>query len=145
MLAAVGGDGWDVEDVAQEAFILARRRWVDLRHYQKPEAWVMKVALQLLRRWRARERRLEARTSAAAESVFDPFAVDSSVSEIYRAVQRLPRRRAEVIVLHLLGYSIAEMAEILAILPGTVKSHLCLARRDLRMLLGEDQEATHDA
>lgn len=141
-LLTLGGDARNVEDITQEAFILARHRWAELRDYQKPEAWVMKVALQLLRRWRTRERRVDTEPTNESVAVFDQPA--DGVWDIYQAILRLPRRRAEAIVLRLLGYSVVESAAILAIQPGTVKTHLCLARRDLRMLLGADQEAGCD-
>jgi RNA polymerase sigma-70 factor (ECF subfamily) len=143
-LLALGGDARNVEDVTQEAFILARHRWTELRNYQKPEAWVMKVALQLLRRWHARERRFDTEPTSESATIFDSLPADGGTWEIHQAILRLPRRRAETIVLRALGYSVAETAEILAIRPGTVKTHLCLARRDLCMLLGTDQEVERE-
>ena len=51
------------------------------------------------------------------------------------AVRNLPRRQAEVIACALASCTTRETAGILGMSEGTVRSHLCLARDKLRMLL----------
>ena len=51
-LTALTGDTRVVEDIAQDALLIAQHRWGDIRSYDKPEAWVLKVAIRLMRRWR---------------------------------------------------------------------------------------------
>jgi RNA polymerase sigma-70 factor, ECF subfamily len=52
-----GGGGQYVEDVVQEALMIARHRWEDVALYERPDAWVIKVALRLMRRWQRVESR----------------------------------------------------------------------------------------
>ena len=49
-LTSLTGDTRVVEDVAQDALLIARHRWDDIHAYDKPEAWVLKVAIRLMRR-----------------------------------------------------------------------------------------------
>ena len=55
-----------------------------------------------------------------------------------RALQLLPRKRREVLVLaHLHGLSYREIADTLVISAETVKKHISLALADLRRLLAD--------
>jgi RNA polymerase sigma-70 factor (ECF subfamily) len=66
--------------------------------------------------------------------------------QIRQAIARLPERYRLVFVLaHLEGYRQTEVAEILAIPVGTVKSRLNTAVRQLREWLGAVEERENDA
>ncbi|HZD22944.1 MAG TPA: sigma factor [Acidimicrobiia bacterium] len=39
----LSGSRWGAEDLAQEAFIEAHRRWEDIGRYEDPEGWVRRV------------------------------------------------------------------------------------------------------
>jgi RNA polymerase sigma-70 factor (ECF subfamily) len=45
-----------IDDAVQEALLIARRKWPQISTYDKPGAWVAKVALRLLRRWQHHDR-----------------------------------------------------------------------------------------
>ncbi|HEV2780812.1 MAG TPA: sigma-70 family RNA polymerase sigma factor [Actinophytocola sp.] len=122
-----------VEDEVQEAFLLARRNWDQLRHFDKPEWWVLKVALRRIGRILARERRPAVPIRVPATT--DPIATIAENERVYAAIRQLPRRQAEAIILFTLGHSVAASAEILGVTPGSVKKHRYLARKRLRAML----------
>src|SRR6266516_7358062 len=56
-LFLVTGDLHEAEDIVQEAFARAAARWSRLSHYDVPEAWVRRVAINLVADGRRRQRR----------------------------------------------------------------------------------------
>jgi RNA polymerase sigma-70 factor (ECF subfamily) len=140
-VAALTGDPVEALDHVQEAFIRAWTRWDRISRYDDPEAWVRRVACnQAVSKWR-RARRLVVRSDAGRDSVH--FAPDQLV--MVDALKRLSVREREVIVLHhLVGYSIDEIAADLSIPSGTVKSWLSRGRARLRRELGTDEEVSHE-
>jgi RNA polymerase sigma-70 factor (ECF subfamily) len=138
-LAVIAGDTRTVEDAAQEAFVLALHKWAKLATYDKPEAWVLKVALQKLRRLqRLRpEQSLEVSDVDTRSGLIADHA-DHVVlrDELHAAIRALPRRQAEVITLHdLCGYPAGDVGSILHIDDSTVRVHLARARQQLHRLL----------
>jgi RNA polymerase sigma-70 factor (ECF subfamily) len=133
------------EELAQEAFVAAYRRWDRVASYDDPAAWVRRVVVNLatstLRR-AAREARVLARLRLRREqrSLGDPFD-----DELWRTVRALPRRQAQCAALRYLeDRSVADIALILGIAAPTVRVHLHAARNTLAATLGEsvDEEAT---
>jgi len=135
-LTALTGDTRVVEDVAQDAMVIARHRWQDIRSYDKPEAWVLKVAIRLMRRWQQRHER-------ETPLVVVPDVADQvhEVELVHSAVRRLsPRHREAVALHHLLGYSVSEIASVLVVGESTVRTHLSRGRDELRRILGGSDE-----
>ena len=61
-----------------------------------------------------------------------------SYSDLYEAMEQLKKNQKLVITLfYYEGYSIKEIAAILGITQGAVKSRLCRARNQLKLLLKE--------
>jgi RNA polymerase sigma-70 factor (ECF subfamily) len=125
------------EELVQEAFLAAHRRWDDIRTYDNPTAWVRKVIVNrsvgIVRR-RMAETRALTRLGARPER---PEMMPERDEELWRAVRALPRGQAQVVALHYLDdRSIAETAEILGCTEGTVKTQLHRARRALAKTLG---------
>lgn len=117
-------DAETARDVAQEAFTRLLARWVTIR---EPKAYVFHVATNLVRdSWKARTRRqrvVEWLGHFANDVVPPP---DAGLAD---AVHRLPRRYAEVVLLHY--YSDLPLAEVAAAVrrpEGTVKRLLAEAR-----------------
>lgn len=132
-----------VDDIAQQAMVAVRRRWERVRQLDRPSAWAAKVALRLLWREQAQRTRRSRheRTIQMALNAGSATNLQSDHDELYAAIRQLPRRRAEVIGLHYLpGYSVAEIADILGVIPSTVRSHLHLARNELHAILGTADE-----
>jgi RNA polymerase sigma-70 factor, ECF subfamily len=150
-VALVAGSHTAAEDAVQEA--LARAWECSLRgeRIESLAAWVTRVAINVsksrLRRLRgeAKHRRLMA--PEAERSSSGVAAADVRI-DVKRALAELPRRQREVTVLrYYLGLDVAEVAGILEITEGTVKTSLHRARRSLAATLGnpESEEASHHA
>lgn len=124
------GSRADAEDVAQEAVARACARWTKVREY--PHAWVARVsanmAIDVMRR-----RRREQRTTVEPN---DRAAADAFVGErveLVAALERLPRRQREVVVLrYVADLGEAEVAQQLGCSVGTVKQHASRGLRSLR-------------
>jgi RNA polymerase sigma-70 factor, ECF subfamily len=131
-LALVTGDRGDAEDVLQEAYGRASMRWGRLADYEAPEAWVRRVALHL-----AADRARRARRRAAALLRLRPApppAVELSADtlDLADALRRLPVGQRQAIVLHhLVGLTVNEVASQLRVPSGTVKTRLARGRAAL--------------
>ncbi|MEY4175254.1 MAG: hypothetical protein RI900_2419 [Actinomycetota bacterium] len=136
-LLATVGSAAEADDLLAEAFTRALARWSEVRQHPRPEAWVVRTALNLHRdQWRRSVRRR--RSLARADAVPFSNSVDPSLLE---AVRRLPERQREVVALRvLLDLSAEQTAEALGIDPGTVGSHLRRALAALRIQLGRNSE-----
>jgi RNA polymerase sigma-70 factor (ECF subfamily) len=123
------------EDVTQEAFIELLVHWRKVSRYERPEAWVRRVAVRKAVRALRRERmRALVEREAAADVGPDVPDVD-----LARAVQQLPvMQRSAVVLFYFEDRPVAETAFILGISDGAVKVHLHRARRRLAELLGEE-------
>jgi RNA polymerase sigma-70 factor (ECF subfamily) len=131
----------DAEEVAQEAFVRAYRRFRELRDSEHFRAWIVRVTWRLaIDRWRA-DRRRAAREQMAAggkpvASAEDLAAQAQRTTRLWEAIDALPDKLRIVIVLSALrGYDVREVARLLAIPEGTVKSRLFLARKGLAQRL----------
>ncbi|WP_281249426.1 sigma-70 family RNA polymerase sigma factor [Lentzea xinjiangensis] len=135
-LTALTGDTRAVDDVAQDALVIARHRWADISTYDKPEAWVLKVAIRLMRRW---QQRYERETPLVAmPDVAEPV---HNLEALHSALRELSPRHREVVALHhLLGYSVSEIASVLVVGESTVRTHLTRGRAELRRILGGSDE-----
>lgn len=127
------GDRAAAEDVAQEAFVRLYARWRRVSRYDKPGAWVRRVAIRLASRARRRSSTLELAQEqpGPADTPADP--------DLRRALLSLPPNQRAAVVLHYLeDLPVAEVAEILGIATSTARVHLHRARKRLATLLGEE-------
>ena len=127
------------EDAVQEALLRAWERSEKGEEIDSLEGWVTTVALNLarsgLRRLRSERR---ARSRLAGSAVGAPPTADRV--DVDRALADLPRRQREVAVLrYYLQMSIREVASVLELEEGTVKSTLFRARAALAQALGIDE------
>jgi RNA polymerase sigma factor (sigma-70 family) len=125
------------EEITQDAFIQLLHHWTKIARYERPQAWVRRVAVRLAMRAIRRDRlwalvRLDLLPSAAAPpSRFD----------LPAAVGRLPGSQRAAIVLHYYeDRPVAEVALILGCAEPTARVHLHRGRKRLRELLGEDDD-----
>jgi RNA polymerase sigma-70 factor, ECF subfamily len=138
-LLLVTGDLHEAEEVVQEAFARASVRWVWLRDYEVPEAWVRRVALNLAAE-RARRLRRQARALRLGPPPQVPAASAEAVA-LLEALRTLPMRQRQAIVLyHLVDLPIEEVARLIGVRPGTVKSLLARGRHALANRLSDAQE-----
>ena len=135
-LRAVGlaiGDAGRAEDLTQEAFARAFRRWSSVSKLERPVAWVYVVALNAERkRWR-RDRH-EAGSEAPAATVPDVAGGVLRTIVVRDALDRLPPRQRVAVVLRYLGdLTVADIADVMGCAQGTVKATLHQALRNLRV------------
>jgi RNA polymerase sigma-70 factor, ECF subfamily len=140
-LVLLSGDRAEAEDALQEAFARAAVRWPRLRSYQAPEAWVRRVALNLTR---MAARRLRRRTAALLRLGSAPAAaaeLSAETVDLLVSLRALPVAQRQVLVLHhLVGLPVAEVARELGLPVGTVKTRLARGRRALARRLALDPE-----
>ena len=139
-LFLVTGDLHEAEEVVQEAFARASVRWSWLRDYNAPEAWVRRVAMNLAAD-RARKLRRQARAILRMGPPLEAPEVSVETLALVEALGTLPVRQRQAIVLHhLVGLPVEEVAQTLRMPAGTVKSLLSRGRRALAARLGEAEE-----
>lgn len=132
------------EDLTQEAFLEAARNWKDVGALERPGAWVRLVALRKANRHRqrrTRETRILTEEFPGVDTSVSFAELPAERAEFWQVVRELPRRQAQCLVLHYqAGYTVAEIADILAISAGTIKNYLHHGRRNLAKQLGLDAE-----
>lgn len=138
LAAAIAGHG-AAEEIAQEALLRAHRDWARIERYDKPGAWVRRVAINLAtsqRRRRTSERRALARVAQRPTLPAPPPDVDG----FWALVRQLPPRQAAAVALHYLDdLSIADLAAALDCAEGTAKAHLHKARQTLARHLAHEE------
>lgn len=138
----VTGDQQAAQDVAQDVFIAAMRRFPDPDPSGHAPAWVRVAAahagLNAIRGERRRGRRQQLTGIDVAPPGPEEAALDSeSRAEVRRALCRLPRRTATVLVLRHSGLSYAEVAEAMNVKVGQVGTMLRRAESALRKELSD--------
>jgi RNA polymerase sigma-70 factor (ECF subfamily) len=132
----------DAEDVAQDAFARAYTRFGRLRDRDKFRAWLVRMTWRLALDRRRADRRRATREDVAAlmapsaEGGENEAIARDRAARLWRAIDSLPPRLRIVVVLASIeGHGIREVANLLAIPAGTVKSRLFDARKRLQELL----------
>lgn len=137
LAATTCGDAGAGEDLAQEAFVRAHEHWESVSLYDKPGAWVRRVAINLALN---RRRRL-ANEARALLSLNPPERTSDAVfggdPEIWSAVRKLaPKQRATIALHYLEDLPVSEIAEILGVSVSATTSTLHKARQKLALTLG---------
>jgi RNA polymerase sigma-70 factor (sigma-E family) len=117
----ITGDAGLSEDIAAEAFTRLYARWWRLSRTDYVDAWIFRVTTNLaLGAIRRRERPLTA--SGWAGGVDEEIAIRLTLAD---ALRRLPCRQREVVVLRYLSdLSEADVAAVLGVTAGSVKTHV---------------------
>lgn len=124
------------EEVTQEAFLKLYENWRRVADYEKPEAWVRRVAIRLAVRHAQRERARASLERHGAETV-DALLPDVDLA---RAVAALtPMQRAAVVLHYFEDQPVTEIARALRVSDSTIKQHLYRARSKLGQLLGDEE------
>jgi RNA polymerase sigma-70 factor, ECF subfamily len=127
----------DAEEVAQDAFARAFRRLAQLRDRERFRAWLTRMTWRLaIDRWRSDRRRAAREQLNAADSwrpsTEDVASARERSAHVWRAIDNLPEKLRIVIVLSAIeGHDTRELAALLEIPEGTVKSRLFTARKAL--------------
>lgn len=140
LTAAILGDEADARDAAQETFVAAWRELARLRDPERFDAWLQRVAVNASRmslraRGRRRVREIPSSQVAALASRIGSDG-GSDASRLDAALDRLPIEQRAILVLHHLeGNSLEDVAATFEIPVGTAKSRLFHARHALEAAL----------
>ncbi len=133
------------EDALQDALVIAWRDLPSLRDPDRFDAWVHRLLTHVCLAEAGRERKrisnlyvLQADDRAAPDELLSIADRD----QLDRGFRRLsPDERAILVLRHFVGYEPTEIADILGIPAGTVRSRLHHAHRAMRAALDADSRA----
>jgi len=132
----------EAEDVVQEAFIQAYVKLQTFKHNSRFYTWLYRIAVNVSISHRRRKRielSVEQGRDATGDEPLDmapspsePLELDERKQRLQRAMGRLTEEHRAIIVLrHMEEFSYEEIADILEISVGTVRSRLHRARAQL--------------
>ena len=133
-------------DIVQESFISAARHIQRLREDQKFGSWLFGIAHQkCARHWRKQRPGIEPpeeTEETASEETAQPDAIlmrAEDEEKLMQLLEKLPPPHRAVLILYVMEeFSIADIALITGIPPGTVKSRLHYAKSELREILSKE-------
>ena len=135
----------DCEDAVGEAITIAFKKLDSLKKDEYAKTWLIRILIHECYHIRRQQNRITL-VSDDSEAIWDygchgrnnGYADVESHSDLYEAMEQLKENQRLVIALfYYEGYSIKEIAAILGITQGAVKSRLCRARNQLKLLLKE--------
>lgn len=141
-------DAQEASDVTQDVFIAALKEWEAPEREMRWGPWLTRVAVNACHR-RRRSRWWRWWRAAGEEFRAEDFGSELRTPEggAIAAEQRVvilnvlgalsPRQREVFLLRHVEGYSTPEVADVLALDPGTVKQHLFRATTAFRKALGD--------
>jgi RNA polymerase sigma-70 factor (ECF subfamily) len=145
------GDAGDAADATQEVFLKAFRGLRGFRGSSSIRTWLYRIALREasnFRRWRWRHQRNQTSVELVdpaelraeepnGASPFDRLAAREVQGMVREALRSVPEPfRAALVLRDIEGLSYEELAEVLEVPVGTVKSRILRGRRALREILG---------
>jgi RNA polymerase sigma-70 factor (sigma-E family) len=129
----------DAEDVAQLALMRCYRHWRRVQRADRPDAYVYRVLVNTLREARARRWTGETPTEELPEVASHPEYTTGLA--VRAALARMRPEQREVLVLrYYADLSESEIAAVLHVAPGTVKSR---AARALAVLAADESLRSH--
>jgi RNA polymerase sigma-70 factor (ECF subfamily) len=131
------GNWADAEEVAQEAFLHAYRKFPSLREAEKFRAWVNRIAFRLaLNRQRGIRRRLVRdntwHAAGPGETVDGATHAEQRLllDRLRNEIETLPEKLRRVLQLSIVeDMDASDVGQVLGIPPGTVRSRLHAARK----------------
>jgi RNA polymerase sigma-70 factor (ECF subfamily) len=135
-------DTEDAKDATQEAWVKAYRALASFRPGAKFSTWIFTICYRVCCDRLAKRKRM---SGDEIPDVADPaggpealYEASEEAARLRNAIERLPEKYRVVITLfHLQGKQYEEIAEVLRLPLGTVKTHLFRAKEQLRGMLGE--------
>ena len=140
----------DAEDVAQEVFLKIWRALPSYRGENEPDAWIMKIAknacydfLKSRRQVEPLEREIDGEVVERPLADPDPDSnppeaavLSEKRDEVAKALLRLPPEQREILTLRYVdGLSYEQLARVMSLGMGTVKSKLWRAKKALKNIL----------
>jgi len=141
LAAFLTGDRDNAEEVVQDAYVKVHGSWRGVRELDKAEAYLRTTVVNLCR---SRLRRRQVAAKHRPEPLRDMASAETSAMVqvqrdlVLQALQELPRRQREAVVLRYYGdLTEAQTAAAMGCSVGAVKSHTSRAMAALRPLLEE--------
>lgn len=145
------GSRTTAEELAQDAFLDAYRRWDHVGALERPGAWVRRAVANRAVSHRRHLRVVESarpHLATAARSAHDaaaPGGSDGIDETFWEAVRALPERQAQSVAFHYLeDMAIDDIAALLECRASTVRAHLSRGRRALARTLRLDDSPAPD-
>lgn len=137
---AITGNESDARDAAQETWISAWRHLKELKNETRFDTWIHRIAVNAARMTLRQRRVREVALSASApDQTIEARTEDSD--QLRQALAKLKvDERAVLALFYLEDRSVADLAAVLSVPEGTVKSRLNRARANLREILEADHE-----
>jgi len=136
----ISGDPHDAADLTQEALVRLHQAWPRVRRKHAPESYAKMIMVRLhISTWRLRRRERPGWVLPETAG-FDAPPSDSDEG-LWQALATLPRKQRAVLVLRYYeDLSDADIAAVLGISRGTVRSHASLGLAKLRSMLPSTSE-----
>jgi RNA polymerase sigma-70 factor (ECF subfamily) len=149
----------DAEDVAQDAFVKAYRSFRELRDRERFRVWLVRMTWRLAIDRQRNDRRREVREHARhhrdgepgpsgggilrshrsgplTPGVLEEMEARERASRLWAAIDALPDKlRIAIVLANIKEHDVGDVARLLGVPEGTVKSRLFLARQRLKELL----------
>jgi RNA polymerase sigma-70 factor (ECF subfamily) len=126
---ALTGDRRDSEDLVQDTMVKAFVRWRHVGELSRPGGWCHLVLLNACRSWRRRRRTASAYLAGRRVDEAMDSSTSADIVAFWEVVRRLPTRPRTAVALHFAGgHTMAEVARILDVPEGTVRSDIARAR-----------------
>jgi len=135
--ATMSGGMNGAEDLVQDTMLRTYVNWRRVQRLERPGGWCHRVLVNLCRNWH--RRRVNESSFLARQRRTEPATGGPSGDTLAfcQAVRRLPSRPRSVVALYYIGdRSVADVALILGVPEGTVRSDLTRARVVLAAELG---------
>jgi RNA polymerase sigma-70 factor (ECF subfamily) len=140
-------DEWIAEDLIQETFIRVQKNFESIRDPSKVSPWIFRIAYNLCQDHFKSRKKKDPDMSIIKENLPGPF-VEIQVQKeleqfqmgacVQEQINLLPEPQRIVLILYdLMGFSHAEIAEILEISKENAKVRLHRARKGLKTILNE--------
>jgi len=140
-------DRSDADDATQLCLLEVLRSAKSFRGVGSIEAWSDRITIRTTLRQAKRKRSQLQRIDAGAEpdALSGGQATDATLTtadlprDLREYLEALTKDRREALVLrHVLGHSVAEIAELTGVSPNTVKDRLLTARQEIRKMVRRD-------
>ncbi len=143
------------EEVTQDAFVLAFKHLDRFDECRPFYPWLATIAVRLAQTWLRRHARVTTREGTALDPVHEPVATtvdpfrqlitDESSRRLWRSVAALPSgERTAVFLYYRQEMKVNDIASVLGVSSGTVKTLLFRARRRLRRTVKRNERSASE-
>ncbi|PXV90188.1 RNA polymerase sigma-70 factor (ECF subfamily) [Lachnotalea glycerini] len=122
----------DCEDVVQEAILKAYRSRNSLKNESYFKTWLVRITINECYSYKRKHKN----EISYEYYIQNQESCDEPYTDLHIAIQRLDdKKRLPIILYYIEGYSLTDIAQILHIPSGTVKSRLANGRKEIKQFL----------